>query len=42
MRENGLTIVVLVLFILTFAFGAQAVAGMHEYNEVASKGAPRG
>jgi hypothetical protein len=31
LRENGLSIVVLVLFILTF--GAQAVAGMHEYNE---------
>ena len=31
LRENGLSIVVLVLFILTF--GAQAVAGMHEYND---------
>lgn len=31
LRENGLSIVVLVLFILTF--GAQAVAGMQEYNE---------
>ena len=31
LRENGPSIVVVVLFILTF--GAQAVAGMHEYNE---------
>ena len=31
LRENGLSIVVLVLFILTF--GAQAVAGIHEYND---------
>ena len=31
LRENGLSIVVLGLFILTF--GAQAVAGMHEYNQ---------
>jgi hypothetical protein len=34
LRENGLSIVVLVLFILTF--GAHAVAGMHEYNDVVS------
>ena len=31
LHENGLSIVVFVLFVL--AFSAQAVTGMHEYNE---------